>query len=108
MDNVAVRHWYIYHDEQIHKQIDPNLPLEERARQAFELRNTYRTQARELMADTEARAELERKYPNKSFEDLIQDKMKRKDMTREQALEDIYQTAIKSNEEVNKKLGLTE
>ena len=106
LDNVTVRKWYKYHDERIHEQIDEGLPLEEKARIAFELRNEYRRQARELMADTAAREELERKYPNKTFDEMVTEKMRRKNMTREQALEDIYETATKTNEEVNKKLGL--
>ena len=63
LDNVTVRKWYTYHDKRIHEQIDPNLPLEEKAHKAFELRNEYRTQARELPADPEARRELDRKHP---------------------------------------------
>lgn len=58
------------------------------------------------MADSATREELERKHPNKTFDEMVTEKMRRKNMTREQALEDIYETATKTNEEVNKKLGL--
>ena len=106
LDDKTVREWYIYHDKQIYEQIDPTLSLEEKAHIAFNLRNEYRTQARELMADQEKRRELDAKHPNKTWEETIADKMNRKNLTREEAIADIYQTAIKSNPEVNRKFNL--
>ena len=106
LDSGTVRRWYDYHDKKIYENINEFLPMEEKARIAFELRNTYRTQARKLMADKAERERLEKNRPNKTFEELIFDKMSRKNMTRSQAIEDIYKTAIKSNPEVNKKFGL--
>ena len=41
-----------------------------------------------------------------NFSELIESKMKRKGMTREEAIEDIYKTATKTNERVNKELGI--
>ena len=82
------------------------MPIEEKARQAFELRNTYRTQARQLMADEEMRRKLDRENPNQTFESILEKKMREKNLSHEQAIEDIYQTAMKSNKKVNKKLGL--
>ena len=106
LDNLTVREWYVYHDERIHDEIPLDGTMEQIARQAFDLRNLYRQQARMLMADTKERQRLERERPNKSWEDLIKDKMERKKMTRQQAIEDIYKTAIKSNKKVNAKFGL--
>ncbi len=63
--------------------------MEEKARQAFELRNTYRTQARQLMAGEEMRRKLENEHPNPIWEEKIADKK-----------------VIKSNKNVNKKLGM--
>ena len=71
-----------------------------------ELRNKFRTQARELMADQEKRKQLDITDPNKSFEELILDKMKRKNLSREEAIADILRTATKTRKSVNKKLGL--
>ncbi len=104
--DLTVRKWYVYHDDKIHEQIDSSLSMEEKARQAFELRNKYRTQARELMADQEKRRELDAKHPNKTWEETIADKMNRKGLTREEAIADIYRTAIKSNPKVNRKFNL--
>ena len=67
----------------------------------------YRTQARELMGDQQVeRAKLDRDYPNWSWEDKVANKMNRKGMTREEAIIDIYKTAIKSNAKVNANWGL--
>lgn len=106
LDNKTVREWYIYQSDWIHAQISTELPIEERARQAFELRNKYRRQARDLMADQELRKCLDREKPMREWESIVADKMRRKGMSRQEAVEDIYRTAIKSNEGVNKKFGL--
>lgn len=105
-DNYAVRKWYIDNVSKIADVVDTSLPIEEKARQAFEARNLIRTEARNLMADKEARELLDRERPNKTFEELVQSKMKRKGMTREEAIRDVYDTATKTNVDVNKELGL--
>ena len=101
-----MREWYVYHDKRIHARISKDLSTEEQARQAFELRNQYRRQARDLMADQTLRRELDRDSPMKEWEVLISEKMNNKNMSRKEAIEDIYKTSIKSNEGVNKKFGL--
>ena len=106
LSNQEVREWYVSHVAGISDTIDNNLPLEEQARLAFESRNSLRTQAREMMMDVDARAMLDEKRPNRTFEELLRDKMERKGMTEEEALLDIYQTATKTNETVNKLFGL--
>ena len=58
------------------------------------------------MADKETRKLLDSERPNKTFEELIQSKMDRKGMTREEAIKDIYKTATKTNDMVNNELGL--
>ena len=106
LGNREVREKYIEAVANIKNNIDSSLPMEERARQAFEARNNIRTQARNMMADEETRKHLDSVRPNKTFEELIQSKMERKGMTREEAIQDIYETATKTNETVNKELGL--
>lgn len=108
MSNEDVRKWYVSHDKTIPDLIDKSLPIEQQARQACELRNTFRTQARELMKDQELRRQLDKTDPNKSFEELIKDKMQRKGLNRTQAIEDILKTASKSRKSVNKAFGLEE
>lgn len=101
-----VRQWYVTHDKMIPDLIDRTKSIEEQARQAFELRNMFRTQARDLMIDQKARKQLDKTDPNRSFEELIDSKMRRKNMTREEAIDDILSTATKTRASVNKKFGL--
>ena len=106
LGNKEVRQWYKYHDEHIPDLLDRSRPIEDQARQAFELRNQHRTQARDLMRDQEARRLLDQTDPNHTFEELVFDKMERKGLTREQAYKDIVKTATKTRKSVNKSLGL--
>lgn len=106
LSNIEVREWYISEVENIYQKVDSYLPVEQQARRAFELRNEIRTKARKLMSDKRTRHLLETSKPNLSFEELVKSKMKRKNMTREEAIEDILKTATKTNKEVNKELGL--
>ena len=106
LSNRAVRRWYNAQDAEIPSLIDRTLGLEGQARQACDLRNRNRTNARELMYDLEKRKQLDRDDPNKTFEELIADKMKRKELDREEAMKDILDTATKTRKSVNKQLGL--
>lgn len=102
----AVRKWYNTQDAAIPSQIDRSLSIEDQARQACELRNQNRTNARDLMRNQKKRRKLDITDPNKSFEELIEDKMRRKNLNREQAIADILKTAAKTRKSVNKQLGL--
>ena len=102
----TVRKWYKAHDSIIPNMIDQTKPLEQQAHQAFELRNLHRTQARDLMFDQQKRKQLDISDPNKSFEELISDKMKRKGLSREEAVKDIINTATKTRKTVDISLGL--
>ena len=104
MDNVGVRRWYIEQVSKIPEGIDDSMV--ERAKAAFEARNKIRSEARDMMLDEETRKKLEKEHPNKTFEELVEFKMKRKGMTREEAIADIYKTATKTNADVNKELGI--
>lgn len=101
LDNKTVRSVYKSCVNSIKNSIDKNLPLEQQARQAFDLRNTYRSRARDLMEDTKIRKQLDVKRPNKTFDELLKDKMKRKKLTREEALRDIIETSSKTNKGVD-------
>lgn len=105
LSNKQAREWYLEHDARIPSMIDRNASIEEQARQAFELRNLYRTITRDLMRDQETRKYLDETQPNKTFEQMIEHK-KSKGMTYEEALQDIVRTATKTNAKVNKELGL--
>ena len=105
-NNIDVRTWYIEQVNHIPDLIDTSASKEQRARQAFELRNQIRNEAREMMEDLELRKQLDQQRPNITFEELVESKMRRKGMTKEEAIWDIYVTATKTNEKVNHELGL--
>lgn len=100
------RWWYNIRDESIPRQIDKTKSIEEQAHQAFDLRNMYRTQTRELMGDRKKAAELDRDSPNPTWEGKIREKMEGKGLTRRQAIMDILKTSTKTNIEVNEKFGV--
>lgn len=106
LGNKEVRQWYKSHDEKIPELIDKTLTIEEQARKACCLRNENRTNARLLMKDRQKALELERDFPNKSFEELLKHKIEDKHMTYDDAVKDILHTASKTNMQVNKSLGL--
>lgn len=106
LSNRDVREWYLAHDKTIPDLIDKTKSHEEQARQACELRNQFRTQARDLMADQETRRQLDITDPNRSFEELIADKMRRKHLSRDEAIADVLATANKTRKSVNQQLGL--
>ncbi len=105
-DNQSIREWYVANVSDIQNQIDRRKSFEEQVRQAYELRNEYKRMARAAMSDEETAAILEKKRPVKTFDELLRDKMKRKNMSKEEALMDILKTASKTNENVNKEFGL--
>lgn len=105
-NNQDVRKWYVDKVSKLTNDIDKSLPIEQQATQAFEARNAIRAEARSMMLDQETRKLLDKEHPNKTFEELIESKMKRKGMTREEAIKDIYDTATKTNTDINKELGL--
>ncbi len=88
-----VRIWYKAQDERIPEKIDKKLPIEQQARRAFELRNEYRTQARELMRNQKARAELDREHPNPTFEQILEHKKRKYGLSDEEAYKDIIVVA---------------
>ena len=106
LNNKSVREWYNNAVARIKDNIDDSLPIEEKAKIAFSERNRIRTMAREMMLDTKKKKELYKNKPNKNFEELLKSKMERKKLTRQQALEDIYKTATKTNKTVNKEYGI--
>lgn len=105
-DNQSVREWYVANVRDIPKCIDKTKPIEAQAKEAFEMRNAIKREARAMMLDEETLRILEKQRPIPDFESLIQSKMKRKNMTRQEAVIDILETAAKTNSEVNREFGL--
>lgn len=105
-DNQSVREWYVANVSNIPNKIDRSKTIEEQAKQAFDLRNKLKHDARVAMSDEKTAAKLERVFPAPEWEELIKDKMTRKTLTREEAVRDILETASKTNNDVNKEFGL--
>jgi filamentous hemagglutinin len=85
--------------------INRNASLEQQARQAFALRNQYRTQARELMSDRNAAASLYKTDPNLTWEQIVQ-RQKDKGLTGDDIYKGIIASSQKSRQSVNESLGL--
>ncbi|CBL17846.1 phage minor capsid protein [Ruminococcus champanellensis] len=105
-DNQHIREWYYANVGDIPNQIDRSKSREEQARQAYTLRNQYKHQARAAMSDEETAKMLEETRPVIPFDELLESKMRRKGLSKEEAMEDIIQTASKTNADVNKEFGL--
>lgn len=106
LGNKEVRSWYKAHDEKIIELVDKTSSLEQQAKQAFDLRNNYRSQARELMADQKEREILDKERPNKSFEELLEYKKLKYGLEGEAAYNDILRSSKTTNKEYDKKAGL--
>ena len=105
-DNEHIREWYYANVHDIPNQIDRTKSLEEQAKQAFDLRNSYKHTARAAMTDVETVKLLEEKRPAPTFDELLENKINRKGLTREEAIKDILETSSKTNSKVDSKFGL--
>lgn len=105
LSNVDTRKWYLEQEAKIPNLIDHSLPLEQQAKQAFDLRNQYRMQARELMSDRQLAESLNATDPNLTWEQIIQ-----KQIDKGLSGDDIYKAIIESSQRsrtsVNQLLGL--
>lgn len=106
--DIEVRQWYIAHDEAIASLLDATEPLEAQARKAHELRNRYRTQARNMMANQEKRRILDTDNPNPTFEQTMERKRIKYGLTGDEAYVDAIRSSQTTNIDVNKKIGLGE
>ena len=108
MSDLDVRKWYIAHNKKIPDMIDTTKSIDEQAKQACDLRNKHKFQARELMRNQEARKQLDIDDPIETFDEIIKRKMQDKNLSYEEALKDIVKTSVKTRKSVNKILGLEE
>ena len=108
LGNKETRLWYKSHDKNIPMVIDKTKAIKEQAIQACELRNAYRTQARELMKDQKERKYLDEKYPNPTFEQLVEYKKLKYGLNDEEAYYDIVRSSTTTNKKFDKKAGIKE
>ena len=105
LSNVEARKWYLEHEAKIPDMLDTNLSLEGQAKQAFDLRNKFRTEARELMSDRTLAESLYKTDPNWSWEMMVQKQID-KGLTGDDIYKEIIASAQRSRKAVNKSLGL--
>ncbi|MBK3479877.1 hypothetical protein JJD66_27730 [Pseudomonas sp. MF6751] len=103
--NLQARQWYLNEDSKILDRVDKSAPLETQAKQAFDMRNENRAQAREFMSDRVSADRLIGEEPNMTWSEMI-------DYRKSQGLsgDDIYKAILDSSQrtraEVNKRLGV--
>ena len=105
LSDLEVRKWYLSQEATIPNLIDYNQPLKQQAYQAFFLRNSFRTAARELMADRKSAESLYKTDPNLTWEGVVQ-KQAKKGLTGDDIYNAIVQSSQRSRKSVNKSLGL--
>ena len=105
LSNVEARKWYLEQEAKIPGMIDSSLSLEEQAKQAFNLRNNFRTEARELMVDRATAESLYKTDPNWSWEKIVQ-KQVEKGLSGDDIYKEIIASSQRSREAVNKSLGV--
>ncbi|WP_309475864.1 PAAR domain-containing protein [Pseudomonas sp. B21-015] len=103
--NLEARQWYLAEDAKILNRIDTFAPLEVQARQAFEMRNANRTQAREFMSDRISADRLTREEPNMTWPQMI-DYRKSQGLSGDEIYQSILESSQRTRVEVNKRLGV--
>jgi len=99
----TARAFYLSEEARIPSLLDRSLPLEGQARQAFEMRNGLRTQARDLMADRQMADFLNRTEPNMTWNQVV-DKYSGK-YSGDELWYKIIGSSQKSRASVNQQLG---
>ena len=105
LSNIETRTWYLEQESRISNLLDKKLSLEQQARQAFELRNQFRTEARELMADRNLAEVLNKTEKNLTWEQLVSKKMQ-EGFSGDELWKSIIESSQKSRASVNESLGL--
>lgn len=111
LSNIEARQWYVDQEKRIPDLIDKTLSLEDQAKQSFDLRNSFRTDARTLMQDRITADRLFSEETNITWEQLVNKtstKLSQQGIT--PSSDKIYQEIIKSSQRsrssVNKALGV--
>ena len=105
LSNEHARQWYRNELARIQSRIDTTKPLAQQARQAHELRNQARTQARNLMSDARLAEHLNRTQPNLTWEQIVQ-KYSAQGLSGDNLYRAIIDAATRSNPIVNEILNL--
>ncbi|WP_254627262.1 two-partner secretion domain-containing protein, partial [Acinetobacter lactucae] len=99
LSNIEARQWYVDQEKRIPDLIDKTLSLEDQAKQSFDLRNSFRTEARTLMQDRITADRLFSEETNITWEQLVNKtstKLSQQGIT--PSSDKIYQEIIKSSQ----------
>lgn len=105
LSGYQTRIWYKWQESLIGSRLDYSKPLEEVARDAFNMRNSLRTTAREAMTDTEWSKYLMSQERNKTFEQLVEENMG-KGLSGDALWNKIIESSMKSRDYVDKLFDL--
>ena len=105
LSNEAARRWYLDQEARIPSMIDTRLPLKQQAKQVFNLRNKFRTQARELMSDRIEANHLNATKPNQTWDQVV-NKYSRRGFSGDALWREIINASTRSNSVVNESLGV--
>lgn len=105
LNNAEARKWYLQQEAEIPNLLNKNLSLENQAKQAFELRNKFRKEARELMSDRKLAEELNLNERNMTWDEIVE-KTKDKGFRGDDIYEEIINSSQRSRKTVNEKLGI--
>ncbi|MBQ7874914.1 MAG: hypothetical protein IJ306_07150 [Oscillospiraceae bacterium] len=87
--------WYENITSQIPKMVDQSFPQSHIASKEYEFHNELLNEARNVMVDSKTGSAINRKFGIVDFERQITEAMKRKGITREEAIRDIYKSGIR-------------
>ena len=105
LTTVEARSWYLAAEAKMLAQIEKTAPLEVQAYQMWGLRNYYRTEARQAMADTNMAADLWRTDPNRTWEAVVK-KTYEQGYRGDALWQEIIASSQRSRTSVNDALGL--
>ena len=105
LSDVDARKWYLDSESKIPSLLDKTKSLEQQAKQAVELRNQFRTQARAAMTNRTAAEALDITDPNQTWEMLV-DKYSAKGLSGDDLFREIINAAQRSRTGVNHMLGI--
>ena len=100
LSTYQTRIWYKWQESLIGSKLDYSKPLEEVAKDAFEMRNTIRTQARVSMSDQAWAEYLMQNEKNMTFEQLAKRNID-KGLTGDELWNKIIQSSMSSRDSVN-------
>jgi len=112
LSNTEARKFYLDQEKKIPSLLDKSLPISSQAKQAFNLRNEFRSDARERMQDRITADRLTREEPNLTFKEISSKTTKKliqkgiEKPSEEQISKEIINSSQRSRQSVNKRLGL--